>query len=200
MDRGFSEKIIKDFGFGYAPNNKFSLIEKFKSYTSAFLAQAGLVMSIEGKEPYDRFRDRLMLPIQDQRGRVIAFGGRVLVDRNNTPKYLNSPETELFDKGRTLYNFHRASPASKKTKRLIVVEGYMDVIALANSKVKMLLPPWVLPHLPATGYALAYRGHTNNMLRWRSSGSESNHASQRPSITRLAAREILPYCQFTYGI
>lgn len=141
LDRGFSEKIIRDFGFGYAPNNKFSLIEKFKSYTSAFLAQAGLVMSIEGKEPYDRFRDRLMLPIQDQRGRVIAFGGRVLVDRNNTPKYLNSPETELFDKGRTLYNFHRAIPASKKTKRLIVVEGYMDVVALANSKVEDVVAP-----------------------------------------------------------
>ena len=88
LDRGFSEKIIRDFGFGYAPNNKFSLIEKFKSYTSAFLAQAGLVMSIEGKEPYDRFRDRLMLPIQDQRGRVIAFGGRVLVDRNCLIKIL----------------------------------------------------------------------------------------------------------------
>ena len=76
---------------------------------------------------YDRFRGRLMIPIRDARGRVIAFGGRIL--GAGEPKYLNSPDTPLFDKGRTLYNLDRAGPASRTAKRLIVVEGYMDVIA-----------------------------------------------------------------------
>jgi DNA primase len=90
-----------------------------------------MLISVEGKEPYDRFRGRLMIPIRDPRGRVIAFGGRVIGE--GEPKYLNSPDTPLFDKGRTLYNLDRAAPASRKSGRVIVVEGYMDVIALAQA-------------------------------------------------------------------
>ena len=86
-----------------------------------------LIRPEEGGDSYDRFRGRLMFPIRDPRGRVIAFGGRILGD--GEPKYLNSPDTPLFDKGRTLYNIDRAGPASRTAKRLIVVEGYMDVIA-----------------------------------------------------------------------
>src|SRR5207237_8593623 len=105
----------------------------------AKLVEAGLLVtpaSPEGadKSPgdtYDRFRGRLMFPIRDARGRVIAFGGRILGD--GQPKYLNSPDTPLFDKGRTLYNFDRAGPAARKSGRLLVVEGYMDVIALAQA-------------------------------------------------------------------
>jgi DNA primase len=82
---------------------------------------------------YDRFRGRVMLPIQDARGRVIAFGGRILEKRDGVAKYLNSPDTPLFDKGRTLYNLHRAAPASRQSGRVIVVEGYMDVVALAQA-------------------------------------------------------------------
>ena len=93
------------------------------------LIEAGLLVDPDGeRNSYDRFRGRLMLPIRDARGRVIAFGGRIL--GAGEPKYLNSPDTPLFDKGRTLYNIDRASPASRKTGRLIVVEGYMDVVAL----------------------------------------------------------------------
>ena len=97
-----------------------------KDYGDPLLVEAGLLIQVEGKEPYDRFRGRLMIPIRDPRGRVIAFGGRVIGD--GEPKYLNSPDTPLFDKGRTLYNLDRAAPASRKTARVLVVEGYMDAI------------------------------------------------------------------------
>ncbi len=91
------------------------------------------------KDSYDRFRGRLMIPIRDPRGRVIAFGGRILGD--GEPKYLNSPDTPLFDKGRTLYNLDLAAPASRTAKRLIVVEGYMDVIALDRAGIAEAVAP-----------------------------------------------------------
>ncbi|HAV81238.1 MAG TPA: DNA primase, partial [Erythrobacter sp.] len=86
------------------------------------LSEAGMRIEVEGKDPYDRFRNRLMLPIHDARGRVIAFGGRILDSEANpsAPKYLNSPDTPLFDKGRTLYNLHRAAPAARQSGRMIV--------------------------------------------------------------------------------
>src|SRR3546814_9767758 len=105
------------------------------SYGVPALVEAGLLIQPEdyGREPYDRFRGRLMFPIRDTRGRVIAFGGRILGD--GEPKYLNSPDTPLFDKGRTLFNLDRAGPAGRNSGRLIVVEGYMDVIALHEAGV-----------------------------------------------------------------
>src|SRR3546814_18733296 len=103
------------------------------------LVEAGLLIGVEGKEPYDRFRGRLMIPIRDPRGRVIAFGGRVIGD--GEPKYLNSPETTLFDKGRTLYNLDRAAHAARKTRRVLVGEGHMAVIALAGLGMVDAVPP-----------------------------------------------------------
>lgn len=129
--RGFSEQTIKDFGFGLAPDNRTALKTALKQYGDPMLVEAGLLISVDGKAPYDRFRGRLMIPIRDPRGRVIAFGGRILGD--GEPKYLNSPDTPLFDKGRTLYNLDKCSPASRQTGRVIVVEGYMDVIAIAQA-------------------------------------------------------------------
>src|SRR3546814_17844665 len=85
------------------------------------LVEAGLLIGVEGKEPYDRFRGRLMIPIRDPRGRVIAFGGRVIGD--GEPKYLNSPETPLFDKGRTLYNLDRAAPPARSEERRVGKES-----------------------------------------------------------------------------
>lgn len=131
-DRGLSANIIKEFGFGLAPDSRSALKTALDQFDERMLIEAGLRIAVDGREPYDRFRGRLMLPIQDIRGRIIAFGGRILASEpTDAPKYLNSPETPLFDKGRTLYNLHRAAPASRKTGRLIVVEGYMDVIAMA---------------------------------------------------------------------
>ena len=130
--RGFSEATVREFGFGYAPDSKQALPGALGAFEEPMLVEAGMRIETESGEHYDRFRDRLMLPIQDARGRVIAFGGRILDAREGVAKYLNSPDTPLFDKGRTLYNLHRASPASRQSGRVIVVEGYMDVIALAD--------------------------------------------------------------------
>lgn len=130
-ERGLSRDTINQFGFGYAPDDRTALKSALNSFSTAMLVEAGLLIAVDDREPYDRFRGRLMIPIRDPRGRVIAFGGRILGD--GEPKYLNSPDTPLFDKGRTLYNLDKASPASRQTGRLIVVEGYMDVIALAQA-------------------------------------------------------------------
>ena len=131
--RGFGDAVVREFGFGFAPAERQALKGALGQFPEELLIEAGMRIKVENKEPYDRFRDRLMLPIHDARGRVIAFGGRILAKDTDAPKYLNSPDTPLFDKGRTLYNLHRAGPASRKTGRLVVVEGYMDVIALANA-------------------------------------------------------------------
>ncbi|MEP5033261.1 MAG: DNA primase, partial [Parasphingorhabdus sp.] len=130
-NRGISEKTIREFGFGFAPNSRGRLKEALSVHGLDQLIEAGLLIKVDDKDPYDRFRGRLMIPIRDPRGRVIAFGGRILGD--GEPKYLNSPDTPLFDKGRTLYNLDKASPASRKTGRILVVEGYMDAIALAQA-------------------------------------------------------------------
>jgi DNA primase len=139
--RGFSREICREFGFGFAPDSKTALKGALGKFDPQMLVEGGLHIQVENKAPYDRFRGRLMLPIQDARGRVIAFGGRILESRDGVAKYLNSPDTPLFDKGRTLYNLHRASPASRQSGRVVVVEGYMDVIALANAGITDSVAP-----------------------------------------------------------
>ena len=129
--RGIKAETARAFGMGYSPDSRGKLREELKSYGDPALIESGMLIKVDDKEPYDRFRGRLMIPIRDPRGRVIAFGGRVI--GQGEPKYLNSPDTPLFDKGRTLYNLDRAAPASRKSGRIIVVEGYMDVIALAQA-------------------------------------------------------------------
>ena len=128
--RGISSETARAFGMGFSPDSRGKLRTALKDYGDPMLVEAGLLIQVEGKEPYDRFRGRLMIPIRDPRGRTIAFGGRVL--DGGEPKYLNSPDTPLFGKGRTLFNLDRAAPAVRKSGRVLVVEGYMDVIALAQ--------------------------------------------------------------------
>ena len=140
--RGFNARTVERFGFGYAPDSRTALKQALERFEEPMLVEGGLRIAVDDKPPYDRFRDRLMLPIQDARGRVIAFGGRILAkDKTDAPKYLNSPDTPLFDKGRTLYNLHRAGPASRQSHRLVVVEGYMDVIALAAAGIEDAVAP-----------------------------------------------------------
>jgi DNA primase len=132
IDRSFSDETIQSFQLGYAPAGWETLsnylIEQ-KQFPPQAIESAGLIIARkDGNSYYDRFRDRLMIPIRDVRGRVIGFGGRTLSDEQ--PKYLNSPETELFDKGKTLYGLDRAKDTINKTDRAVVVEGYFDVIAL----------------------------------------------------------------------
>ncbi|TKD50794.1 DNA primase [Sphingomonas baiyangensis] len=129
--RGVREETARAFGMGFAPDSRGRLRQALAEFGDAMLIECGLLIQVEGKEPYDRFRGRLMIPIRDVRGRVIAFGGRII--GAGEPKYLNSPDTPLFDKGRTLYNVERASAAARKVGQVIVVEGYMDVIALAQA-------------------------------------------------------------------
>ena len=137
--RGLGEALQKAFGLGYAPDSRGKLKTALKDQGEDKLVECGMLISVEDKEPYDRFRGRVMIPIRDQRGRVIAFGGRIL--DSGEPKYLNSPDTPLFDKGRTLYNIDRAGPASRKADRVIVVEGYMDVIGLAKVGIDEVVAP-----------------------------------------------------------
>ncbi|WP_174292649.1 DNA primase [Sphingomonas bacterium] len=137
--RGVSAETARAFGLGFAPDSRGKLRAALKDYGDPLLIEAGLLIQVEGKEPYDRFRGRLMIPIRDPRGRVIAFGGRVIGE--GEPKYLNSPDTPLFDKGRTLYNLDRAAPASRKANRVLVVEGYMDAIALAQAGIGEVVAP-----------------------------------------------------------
>ncbi len=129
--RGLSGQIAARFELGYAPPVWDFLIGRLgrTEHDRRHLIQAGLVVEQDGKH-YDRFRDRILFPIRDRRGRVIGFGGRLLGD--GKPKYLNSPETPLFHKGRELYGLHQALKAHRTPQRLLVVEGYMDVIALAQ--------------------------------------------------------------------
>jgi len=139
--RGFSAAVMREFGFGWAPDDRQALPKALSQFGEDMLEGAGMRAANEQGERYDRFRGRVMLPIQDARGRVIAFGGRILDKREGVAKYLNSPDTDLFDKGRTLYNLHRAAPASRQSGRVIVVEGYMDVIALANAGIADVVAP-----------------------------------------------------------
>jgi DNA primase len=137
--RGVTPKLVSDFGLGFAPDSRGALKRALARYDEQALVEAGLLIAVEDKERYDRFRGRLMIPIRDARGRCIAFGGRIL--GAGEPKYLNSPDTPLFDKGRTLWNLDRAAPASRKAGRLIVVEGYMDAIALAGADINEVVAP-----------------------------------------------------------
>jgi len=128
--RGLTGEIAARFGIGYAPDAWQGLEAVFPKYDAPELDAAGLVINGDGGKRYDRFRDRVMFPIHDSRGRVIGFGGRVMGD--GEPKYLNSPETPVFSKGRELYGLYLARNAIRDAGRVVVVEGYMDVVALAQ--------------------------------------------------------------------
>ncbi|HYC44999.1 MAG TPA: DNA primase [Burkholderiales bacterium] len=133
--RGLSGDIAKRFGIGYAPDGWQNLAGAFPDYDAKALASAGLVKQNEEGRRYDVFRDRVMFPIVDVRGNVIGFGGRVL-EASDGAKYLNSPETPVFEKGRELYGLYQARRAIRDAGRVIVVEGYMDVVALAQNAIE----------------------------------------------------------------
>jgi DNA primase len=152
--RGLTGEIAARFRIGCAPDDWQGLKQAFPDYEHPSLVEAGLVIANEGKR-YDRFRDRIMFPILNARGAVIGFGGRVM-KAEDTPKYLNSPETPLFEKGREVYGLVQARDAMRAAGRVLVVEGYMDVVALAQFGV---------------GYAVATLGtattpvHVSKLLR-----------------------------------
>lgn len=128
--RGLTGEIAARFGIGYAPDDWQGLKTVFSDYDRKALVECGLIIENDQGRRYDRFRHRIMFPIQDRRGRIIGFGGRVL--DGGEPKYLNSPETPLFEKGRELYGLTQAHKAIRDESSALIVEGYMDVVALAQ--------------------------------------------------------------------
>lgn len=157
--RGLTGAIARDFGLGYAPEGWRGLASVFPDYADALLVDSGLVI-VQGEDPaesrrYDRFRDRIMFPIRSPRGEVIGFGGRVL--DGGEPKYLNSPETPVFVKGRELYGLFEARDAIRRQGHALVVEGYMDVVALAQAG---------LGHAVATLGTACTAEHVQKLLRF----------------------------------
>jgi DNA primase len=146
--RGLTKTAAETFGMGYAPNHFSALKDELmqQGASARMLIEAGLIIEPEdkGREPWDRFRDRIMFPIHDSRGRLVAFGGRAM-DKEAKAKYLNSPETPIFQKGQLLYNYHRArrtiSNPQNGARGMIVAEGYMDVIALSRAGFEHAVAP-----------------------------------------------------------
>ena len=132
--RGLTGETAARFGIGYSPAGWQNLAEIFPDYESSMLVKIGMVKENEEKKRYDRFRDRIMFPILNLKGKVVGFGGRII--EKDEPKYLNSPETPLFEKGQELYNLFAARRAIRDANKALVVEGYMDVVVLSQYNIE----------------------------------------------------------------
>ncbi|HLA99144.1 MAG TPA: DNA primase [Anaerolineales bacterium] len=140
--RGLNDEMIEAFGLGYAPDSWDQITQHFKSkgYSERDLIEAGLVGERDSGGVYDRFRNRLMFPIRNERGRMAGFGARIL-NPEDVPKFLNSPQTAVFDKGRLLYGLDRARKAIRLQEQVVIVEGYLDVIALHQAGFTNVVSP-----------------------------------------------------------
>jgi DNA primase len=140
LNRGFTKEVIDEFEIGYALDS-WDFIAKFlvkRGYDASLMEEAGLLVKKNNSDDYfDRFRNRIMFPIMDHQGMTIAFSGRVLGDEK--PKYLNSPETKIFNKSKLLYNFHRARVHIRKNQQVILFEGFSDVISSTRSGVEQAI-------------------------------------------------------------
>lgn len=157
--RGLTGEIAKEFELGYAPPNWDNILQHLgtSERNKQQLLEAGLLIKKDNNHFYDRFRDRIMFPIRDRRGRFIGFGGRII--EQGEPKYLNSPETALFQKGHELYGLHQCLKHNRKLVRIVIVEGYMDVIALFQ---------YGLPIAVATMGTATTTHHLNRLFRYTS--------------------------------
>ena len=186
--RGLSGEIAKAFGLGYAPEGWRTLASVFPNYDDPLLVESGLVIASEGEDGgegkrYDRFRDRIMFPIRNVKGECIGFGGRVLGDEK--PKYLNSPETPVFSKGHELYGLFEARNAIRDAGYVLVTEGYMDVVALAQLG---------FPHAVATLGTACTPDHVQKLFRFTDSvvfSFDGDAAGRRAA--RRALDGALPY-------
>ena len=176
--RGLSGQVAKRFGLGYSPEGWRSLASVFPNYDDPLLAESGLVIvNEEDGKRYDRFRDRIMFPIRNVKGNCIGFGGRVL--GSGTPKYLNSPETPLFHKGRELYGLFEARDSIHSAGYVLVTEGYMDVVALAQ---------WGFPNAVATLGTACTPDHVQKLFRFTDSvvfGFDGDNAGRRAARKAL---------------
>jgi len=189
--RGLSGQIAKRYGLGYAPEGMRHLASVFPDYHSPLLHESGLVIENEadGKR-YDRFRDRIMFPIRNVKGQCIGFGGRVLGDAK--PKYLNSPETTVFHKGRELYGLYEARSAIRERGLALVTEGYMDVVALAQLD---------FPNAVATLGTACTPEHIHKLFRFTSTivfSFDGDSAGRRAA--RKALDTVLPHASDTRSI
>ncbi|MGA0569109.1 DNA primase [Variovorax sp. VNK109] len=190
--RGVSGEIARRFGLGYAPEGWRALASVFPDYADPLLVESGLVITNEDEggsdeKRYDRFRDRVMFPIRNIKGECIGFGGRVLGDEK--PKYLNSPETPVFSKGRELYGLFEAREAIRDAGYVLVTEGYMDVVALAQLG---------FPHAVATLGTACTTDHVQKLFRFTDSvvfSFDGDAAGRRAA--RKALDGALPYAQDT---
>ncbi len=190
--RGLSGEIARRFGLGYAPEGWRALASVFPDYSDPLLVESGLVITGEDEgsseeKRYDRFRDRVMFPIRNIKGECIGFGGRVLGDEK--PKYLNSPETPVFSKGRELYGLFEAREAIRDAGYVLVTEGYMDVVALAQLG---------FPHAVATLGTACTTDHVQKLFRFTDSvvfSFDGDAAGRRAA--RKALDGALPYAQDT---
>src|SRR4030067_3468593 len=141
-ERGLAEASIETFGLGYAPRAGDSALTHFtqRGYSEKDLFEAGLVSERDSGGHYDRFRNRIMIPIRDENGRMSGFGARI-VDLDDAPKFLNSPETPIFSKGRLLYGLDRARKPIRAADQRVIVEGYLDVIALQQAGYENVVSP-----------------------------------------------------------
>lgn len=181
--RGLTGQIAKRFGLGYAPAGQHALASVFPKYDDPMLEESGLVIGPEedgSTKRHDRFRDRIMFPIRNVKGQCIGFGGRVLGDAK--PKYLNSPETPVFSKGRELYGLFEAKQAIRDAGYALVTEGYMDVVALAQ---------WGFAHAVATLGTACTADHVQKLLRHTDS---IVFAFDGDAAGRRAARKALDVC------
>ncbi|WP_313604208.1 DNA primase [Comamonas jiangduensis] len=189
-DRGVSGAISSKYGLGYAPAGWRNLASVFPEYDDPQLHESGLVIVGEDDKRYDRFRDRIMFPIRDVKGLCIGFGGRVLGDEK--PKYLNSPETPLFHKGRELYGLFEARDALRSMGYALVTEGYMDVVALAQLG---------FPNAVATLGTACTADHVQKLFRFTDSvvfSFDGDSAGRRAAHKALEAA--LPYASDTRSI
>jgi DNA primase len=182
--RGVSGVVARQFGLGYAPDGWHGLASVFANYDDPLLVESGLVILNEGEDKrYDRFRDRVMFPIRNVKGECIGFGGRVLGE--GTPKYLNSPETPVFSKGRELYGLFEARNALREHGYVLVTEGYMDVVALAQLG---------FPNAVATLGTACTAEHVHKLFRFTDSvvfSFDGDEAGRRAA--RKALEAALPY-------
>ena len=191
--RGIDEATIARFRLGYAPDTRTALRNAVMDaeHPEALLVEAGLLIRPDDGTPYDRFRGRVIFPITDRRGRVIAFGGRILSEGN--PKYLNSPDTPLFSKGRVLYGMATAREAAHRNGRVIVTEGYTDVIALNRAGYSEAVAPLgTRADRKPSARAVADGARTHSLFRRRSRRKARRLPGGRAGVAAAGTRTLAP--------
>lgn len=197
--RGLLPQTIAQFRLGYAPEHGLQAALQQQGFSEALMMEAGLISRSEGRSTtYDRFRNRLMFPIWDAKGRVIAFGGRIL--KEGEPKYLNSPDTPTFHKGKTLYAYHWALSAARQQDPFVIVEGYMDVIAMHQAGLKSAVAPLGTALTPEQ-IKLLWKGSENPILCFDgdTAGTRAAHRAVHRSLSVLKVGRTLQFCFLPSG-